>query len=49
MSMPGYTFTPAQAGETIVLYGAGSGLPGSVAAAYGGASTPAGAMISVSR
>jgi uncharacterized protein (TIGR03437 family) len=104
MSVPGYTFTPAQPGETIVLYGAGFGMPGSaltagsstqqsalpnlpvitiggsqatviyagvvspglyqfnvtvplsagngdngVVATYGGASTPAGAMISVSR
>lgn len=104
MSVPGYTFTPAQPGETILLYGAGFGMPGSiltegsatqlgalvnlpaitiggspatvlyagvispglyqfnvvvpdtaatgdnaVVATYGGASTPAGAMISVSR
>jgi uncharacterized protein (TIGR03437 family) len=27
MSVPGYTFTPAQPGETILLYGAGFGLP----------------------
>jgi uncharacterized protein (TIGR03437 family) len=105
MSSPGYTFTPAQPGEPIVLYGAGFGLPSSgvtqgalaqagriapfpvitiggtpavvqfaglngyaglyqfnvvvplsaangdnqVIATYGGASTPTGAMISVSR
>lgn len=27
LSVPGYTFTPAQPGETIILYGAGFGLP----------------------
>ena len=29
MSVPGYPFRPAQPGETIVLYGAGFGLPNS--------------------
>jgi uncharacterized protein (TIGR03437 family) len=29
MSVPGYTFTPAQPGEIIVLYGVGFGLPAS--------------------
>jgi len=27
MSVPGYTFTPARPGETIILYGSGFGLP----------------------
>ena len=29
LSVPGYTFTPAQPGETVVLYGVGLGLPNS--------------------
>jgi len=28
LSVPGYTFTPAQPGETVVLYAVGFGLPG---------------------
>ena len=28
LSVPGYPFTPAQAGETIVVFGVGFGLPG---------------------
>ena len=42
MSVPGYTFTPAQPGETIVLYAAGFGLP--VTALTQGSATQLGAL-----
>jgi uncharacterized protein (TIGR03437 family) len=42
MSVPGYTFTPAKPGETIVLYGAGFGLPAGTLAE--GASSQTGAL-----
>jgi len=45
MSVPGYTFTPAQPGETIVLYGVGFGMPASALTA--GSSTQLGALPSL--
>ena len=42
MSVPGYTFTPAQAPEVILLYATGFGLP--VAALTAGSSTQQGAL-----
>jgi uncharacterized protein (TIGR03437 family) len=44
LSAPGYVFTPAQPGETIVLYGAGFGLPGSPAVLVNGSSTQSGQL-----
>lgn len=42
MSVPGYTFTPAQPGETVVLYAVGLGLPGTTLTA--GASSQQGSL-----
>jgi uncharacterized protein (TIGR03437 family) len=42
LSVPGYTFTPAQPGETVVLYGVGFGLPS--AALVDGASSQFGTL-----
>jgi len=42
--VPGYTFTPAQPGEIIVLYGAGFGLPGSPTVLVNGSSTQSGQL-----
>jgi uncharacterized protein (TIGR03437 family) len=42
MSVPGYTFTPAKPGETIVLYAVGFGLP--VSPLVNGSSTQAGSL-----
>jgi uncharacterized protein (TIGR03437 family) len=42
MSVPGYSFTPAQPGEIIVLYGVGFGLPASPAQLIDGSSTQSG-------
>jgi len=42
ISAPGYSFTPAQPGETIILYAAGFGLPGTTI--VDGSSTQVGAL-----
>jgi uncharacterized protein (TIGR03437 family) len=42
MSVPGYPFTPAKPGETVVLYGSGFGLP--TASLLGGSATQSGAL-----
>jgi len=45
LSVPGYTFTPAQPGETVVLYAVGFGLPGTTL--VDGSSTQFGALPNV--
>jgi uncharacterized protein (TIGR03437 family) len=42
MSVPGYTFTPAQPGEIIVLYGVGFGLPAASSQLINGSSSQSG-------
>lgn len=44
LSAPGYTFSPAKPGETIVVYGAGFGLPAPPASLVNGSSTQNGAL-----
>ena len=42
MSVPGYTFTPAQPGEIVVLYGVGFGLPAASSQLVNGSSSQSG-------
>ncbi|HEX3747873.1 MAG TPA: SBBP repeat-containing protein [Bryobacteraceae bacterium] len=44
LSTPGYSFTPAKPGETIVLYGVGFGLPAPPAQLVGGSSNQSGSL-----